>query len=340
MFEVDFFSINVNESFTFGGSMEAKSIGKSIKYLRKRAGFTQCELAEKLGVSDKAVSKWERGIGVPDISLLKNISIYLDVDLESLLSGGVEIHEKGWKGVILLNSILSTERIFDKPAVDYAIGYCMLAKIKEIEVICDENAQRYISTYIDKYKSLGIYIKFTIFNTKERFYNSVIDLINIEKDRNLMIIDGLFVLYGVNLTRFFQKAMANDFSICTLIYPCKNKEQHVYINQKNKIVSDENVNEMVSTEYEYMNSDIYFLKAEDRVSIKINNNENSSLYQIFADNNILYAEKMDKGFVSYKIVSQETLLEAANFVRSVQTNTGYLISDLEEIAYRRAFLYE
>ena len=42
--------------------MDVEKVGKAIAYLRKRAGYTQKELADRIGISDKAVSKWERGV--------------------------------------------------------------------------------------------------------------------------------------------------------------------------------------------------------------------------------------------------------------------------------------
>ena len=51
-------------------------VSKRISELRQRAGMTQLELAEKLNYSDKAVSKWERGESIPDVSVwLKKISL-------------------------------------------------------------------------------------------------------------------------------------------------------------------------------------------------------------------------------------------------------------------------
>ena len=50
-------------------------IAENISLLRKAGGMTQIELAEKLNYSDKAVSKWERGESVPDIAVLKQLSI-------------------------------------------------------------------------------------------------------------------------------------------------------------------------------------------------------------------------------------------------------------------------
>ena len=70
--------------------MDNAKIGKLIFNLRKNSELTQNQLAEKLNVSDKAISKWERGLGCPDISLLPVIAKIFEIDLESLLKGELE----------------------------------------------------------------------------------------------------------------------------------------------------------------------------------------------------------------------------------------------------------
>ena len=67
--------------------MDKQKIGDFIRVKRKEKGLTQVELSEKLGVSDRAVSKWERGICCPDISLLKDLCKILDININELLSG-------------------------------------------------------------------------------------------------------------------------------------------------------------------------------------------------------------------------------------------------------------
>jgi len=61
--------------------------GAMIKELREKKQLTQAELAEKLYVSDKTVSKWENGKGYPDLSLLESIAKVFDVSISELLSG-------------------------------------------------------------------------------------------------------------------------------------------------------------------------------------------------------------------------------------------------------------
>ena len=61
--------------------------GATIKELREKRGLTQADLAEKIGVSDKAVSKWETAKGLPDITLMEPLAGALGVSVIELMSG-------------------------------------------------------------------------------------------------------------------------------------------------------------------------------------------------------------------------------------------------------------
>lgn len=67
--------------------MDNEEMGKFIQQKRKEHNLTQKQLAEKLNVTDKAISKWERGLSCPDISLLSKISEILQVSVSELLNG-------------------------------------------------------------------------------------------------------------------------------------------------------------------------------------------------------------------------------------------------------------
>ena len=67
--------------------MNQEKIGKFILECRKNKKLTQSELAEKLGVTDKTVSRWENGNYMPDLSLLQQLSKELNVSINELLSG-------------------------------------------------------------------------------------------------------------------------------------------------------------------------------------------------------------------------------------------------------------
>ena len=74
--------------------MDQEKVGRIIKTLRKDKGMTQRELSEMLNVTDRAVSKWERGLGCPDVSLLTSLSEIFSVDIESIIEGDMEENEK------------------------------------------------------------------------------------------------------------------------------------------------------------------------------------------------------------------------------------------------------
>lgn len=67
--------------------MNQEKIGKFILELRKEKNMTQKELAEKIGVTDRAISKWENGRGLPDISLMKPLCDELGISINELISG-------------------------------------------------------------------------------------------------------------------------------------------------------------------------------------------------------------------------------------------------------------
>ena len=67
--------------------MEQEKIGKFISALRKEKGMTQEQLAEKMGVTDKSISRWENGKTLPDISILVALAEELNVEISELLNG-------------------------------------------------------------------------------------------------------------------------------------------------------------------------------------------------------------------------------------------------------------
>ncbi len=73
--------------------MNQEKIGKFIAECRKNKKLTQEQLAQKLGISNRAVSKWERGLNMPDASLMLELSKILEISVNELLSGEI-IKEK------------------------------------------------------------------------------------------------------------------------------------------------------------------------------------------------------------------------------------------------------
>lgn len=83
-----------------------KSLGKVIAELRKENNMTQMDLAEKMCVTDKAVSKWERDISCPDIKTINKLAEIFNVDINILLN--TKVNTKSIKTHSIINQILSS----------------------------------------------------------------------------------------------------------------------------------------------------------------------------------------------------------------------------------------
>lgn len=96
--------------------MNQEKIGKFIANSRKKQKLTQSELAEKLGVSEKAISNWENGRNMPDVSLFKSLCELLDISVNELISGEKieeeHYHEKADENII--NTIHYNEETLNK----------------------------------------------------------------------------------------------------------------------------------------------------------------------------------------------------------------------------------
>ena len=73
--------------------MNPTVIGACIKKMRKKNQLTQTQLAEQIGVSSKAISKWETAKGLPDVSLLKPLAGVLGISVEELMAGEAAMNQ-------------------------------------------------------------------------------------------------------------------------------------------------------------------------------------------------------------------------------------------------------
>ena len=80
--------------------MKKETMGMMIATKRKELGMTQLELAEKMGVTDKAVSKWERDLSYPDINSLPQLAEVFDMSVDDLMQVKRESMEQGEKTTV------------------------------------------------------------------------------------------------------------------------------------------------------------------------------------------------------------------------------------------------
>lgn len=110
--------------------MDAEKTGLFIAKLRGELGLTQRELADRIGVTDKAVSKWERGRGFPDVAILEILSKELNVSITELMSGERSSPEtiKAQSDNTLVETLLYVKQMSRKTigTLLIIIGACML----------------------------------------------------------------------------------------------------------------------------------------------------------------------------------------------------------------------
>ena len=191
-----------------GDHLNPVETGKAIAFLRREAGLTQAALAEALEVSDKAVSKWERGLACPDISLLPKLSILLDTDIENFFSGEVFGKNERWNGILLLDE-LSNHIVYTKPLVHLLLQNFMLVGIKDILIIGGKAEQ-----ILGSGKEYGLNLNYSydelsksLLANKKLLYSGT------------MIIYGNILIYGAHITRKYQALMhCNDEAISIKTY--------------------------------------------------------------------------------------------------------------------------
>lgn len=106
--------------------MTEKSLGKIIAELRKENNMTQMDLAEKMCVTDKAVSKWERDISCPDIKTINKLAEIFNVDINILLN--TKVNTKSIKTHSIINQILSSV------AVAMSVACIVLLLINKVDI--------------------------------------------------------------------------------------------------------------------------------------------------------------------------------------------------------------
>ena len=111
--------------------MDLAKIGKFIQDLRKAKKLTQVELALKIGVSEKTISKWECGKGFPDTTLMLPLCKELGITANELLSGKLLPNEKEYKAASEENLVLlkSQQEKSSKHllTIEYVLGYFVIA---------------------------------------------------------------------------------------------------------------------------------------------------------------------------------------------------------------------
>ena len=110
-------------------NMKKKTLGMMIASLRKENGMTQFELAEKMGVTDKAVSKWERDLSCPDVNTIPKLAEVFGISVDELMQIKAESQDEAKKDVTSM-----IHMIMKAIALAMGVGVVVLSILKKLDV--------------------------------------------------------------------------------------------------------------------------------------------------------------------------------------------------------------
>lgn len=127
--------VESGQSGRFEGYMEENRIrtvlAEKLTAYRKRAGMTQAELAEKLNYSDKSISKWERGDGMPDLLVLCRLADFYDVPLDAFLrEGPLARSQAEQKSRHIIITLISIGLVFFVAAIGFFVCYLLKVPVR------------------------------------------------------------------------------------------------------------------------------------------------------------------------------------------------------------------
>ncbi len=301
--------------------IDARRIGRAIRTLRLKAGYTQKELAEKLFLSDVAVSKWERGKSTPDTATLQRLSVLLDMDVDGLLDGSATYSEDRWLGALLLDGtgMRADALLCDKPLIDYLLSYFLLAGVRNLLIACPREERGFIRDRFRGGEALGVRMDFA--DPEALTTESVLRAFR-EGKGDVVFLSEPFFLYGVDLTRFLQRAMQHKSDAVGLA---------CVVGQGGRPLREG------FSHYEYRSLPLYFLQRKFLSACGAGTllGEVSKLAE---EKKCLHAEPMDKGFVLSALQSAQDAETVSALVKIIQDLGGYLIYCPLEIAWRRGMI--
>lgn len=234
--------------------------------------------------------------------------------------------------------------IYDKPLIYYPLSILMLASIREILII---STPRDISSYkelLGDGTRIGLKISYAIQENPRGLADAFIIGKDFIKNDSVCLILGDNVFYGQNMTGILREAMSHSDGAVIFGYPVKDASSFgvVEFDLNGKVVSIEEKpkhpksNYAVPGLYFYDNNVVEIaekIKPSNRGEIEITavNNE-------YLKNNKLYVALMGRGMSWLDTGTPEGMLQASNFVQTLQERQGFYISCIEEIAWRRGFI--
>lgn len=307
--------------------LNSQYIGRLIKTMRKRIGITQSELADRIGVGNKTISKWEQGRGIPDISLLYQLSLVLDMDIESILSGNLDDLGKEWIGVICTGNI-ENRVISERCDLEYLISMFMLVGIRDIAVISSDNRMHEDKAFLKEYQQKGFLKKIRCMDSFEKLPEQI----EVE-NKHICFLHQPAFLYGMHLTRYMRRAMLREKVTVLALRQGKNSFMSPICYDSNFLCVVPPNKASMDNEWRMFpmvfGSGKHMAKFFDFIEDSGNNElDTDMLLSYFKE---VYVEPMERGMLAFPMITEGDRKLAGQVLSGIERSQHIRIGDPEEI---------
>lgn len=234
--------------------------------------------------------------------------------------------------------------VYDKPMIYYPITTLLLAGIRDILIITSPYDVENFKKVLGDGSQIGVNFSYAIQDVPRGIAESFLIAEDFIKNSPVALILGDNIFHGFGFSSMLKEVGKRDKGATVFGYQVQDPERFgvVEFDKNNKAVSLEEKpanpksNYAVTGLYFYDNKVVQYaktLKPSNRGELEI-----TDLNKIYLENNELTVEILGRGFAWLDTGTFESLLQAANFVQSMEINTGMKIASIEEVAFRMGYI--